>query len=68
MDIKILPQKIEVAENDGSSATQGVGPEPTSKKTSFSSIFDREIREVREGQRGNNSPCLLYTSPSPRDR
>ena len=56
MDIKILPQKIEVAENDGSSATQGVGPEPTSKKTSFSSIFDREIREVREGQRGNNSP------------
>ena len=56
MDIKILPQKIEVAENEGSSATQGVGPEPTSKKTSFSSIFDREIREVRESQRGNNSP------------
>ena len=56
VDIKILPQKIEVAENDGSSATQGVGPEPTSKKTSFSSIFDREICEVREGQRGNNLP------------
>ena len=56
MDIKILPQKIEVAENDGSGATQGVGPEPTSKKTSFSSIFDREICEVREGQRGNNLP------------
>ena len=56
MDIKILPQKIEVAENEGSSATQGVGAEPTLKKTPFSTIFDREIREVREGQRGNNSP------------
>ena len=56
MDLKILPQKIEVAENEGSSATQGVGAEPASKKTPFSSIFDREIREVRESQRGNNSP------------
>ena len=56
MDIKILPQKIEVAENEGSSATQDVGAEPASKKTPFSSIFDREIREVRESQRGNNSP------------
>ena len=56
MDIKILPQKIEVAENEGSSTTQGIGAEPASKKTPFSSIFDREIREVRESQRGNNSP------------
>ena len=56
MDIKILPQKIEVAENEGSRATQDVGAEPASKKTPFSSIFDREIREVRESQRGNNSP------------
>ena len=56
MDIKISPQKIEVAENEGSSATQGVGAEPASKKTPFSSIFNREIREVRESQRGNNSP------------
>ena len=55
-DIKILPQKIEVAENEGSRATQDVGAEPASKKTPFSSIFDREIREVRESQRGNNSP------------
>ena len=56
MDIKILPQKIEVAENECSRATQDVGAEPASKKTPFSSIFDREIREVRESQRGNNSP------------
>lgn len=60
MDIKISPQKIEVAENDGSSATQGVGAEPASKKTPFSSIFNREVREVRESQRGNNSPEADY--------
>ena len=60
MDIKILPKKIEVAENEGSSASQGVGAEPASKKTPFSSIFDREIREVRESQRGNNSPEADY--------
>ena len=56
MDIKILPQKIEVAENEGSSAAQGVSTEPQSKKTLFSSIFDREIREVKKSQRGNISP------------
>ena len=60
MDIKISPQKIEVAENEGSSATQGVGAELASKKTPFSSIFNREIREVRESQRGNNSPEADY--------
>jgi hypothetical protein len=60
MDIKILPKKIEVAENEGSCASQGVGAEPASKKTPFSSIFDREIREVRESQRGNNSPEADY--------
>ena len=60
MDIKISPQKIEIAENEGSSATQGVGAEPASKKTPFSSIFNREIREVRESQRGNNSPEADY--------
>ena len=60
MDIKISPQKIEVAENEGSSATQGVGAEPASKKTPFSSIFNREVREVRESQRGNNSPEADY--------
>jgi flagellar hook-length control protein FliK len=60
MDIKISPQKIEVAENEGSSTTQGVGAEPASKKTPFSSIFNREIREVRESQRGNNSPEADY--------
>lgn len=56
MDIKILTQKIEVAENEGSSAARGVSTEPQSKKTLFSSIFDREIREVKESQRGNISP------------
>tara|TARA_A200000113_G_scaffold175773_2_gene161032 strand:+ start:985 stop:2232 length:1248 start_codon:yes stop_codon:yes gene_type:complete len=60
MDIKISPQKIEVAENDGSSATQGIGAEPASKKTPFSNIFNREVREVRESQRGNNSPEADY--------
>ena len=60
MDIKISPQKIEVAENEGSSATQGVGAELASKKTPFSSIFNREIRVVRESQRGNNSPEADY--------
>ena len=60
MDIKILPKKIEVAENEGSCASQGVGAEPASKKTPFSSIFDREVREVRESQRGNNSPEADY--------
>ena len=60
MDIKISPQKIEVAENEGSSATQGVGAEPASKKSPFSSIFNQEIREVRESQRGNNSPEADY--------
>ncbi|MDC3106241.1 flagellar hook-length control protein FliK [Gammaproteobacteria bacterium] len=56
MDIKILPQKLEVAENEGSSATRDVDAESASRKTLFSSIFDREIREARESQRGNNSP------------
>ena len=60
MDIKISPQKIEVAENDGSSATQGIGAEPASKNTPFSNIFNREVREVRESQRGNNSPEADY--------
>ena len=60
MDIKISPQKIEVAENEGSTATQGVGAELASKNTPFSSIFNREIREVRESQRGNNSPEADY--------
>ena len=35
MDIKILPKKIEVAENEGSCASQGVGAEPASKKNTI---------------------------------